>query len=111
MIVSAWKNGGSQESGTTYGLRVGIPNRKEFFRREWRVVSLIFEDAHDPIEVEVTPGFWRKCPELRSKEIKTWLARIEKLTWPKGSPPQFRMEPLTDARFAVYAIGPDEACT
>jgi hypothetical protein len=102
MIVTAWKVGASEEEVSTYGLRIGIPNRDKFFQREWASISLTFHGASNLIQVEMTSGFWRRCPELRSPAIKAWLKQQGLLTWPRGRPPMFRMEQIEGNRFVVY---------
>ena len=50
MQVSAWNDG-----GTTYGLRVGSPNRDKFFNPEWDEIHLEIEGATH--RLSITPTF------------------------------------------------------
>ena len=94
MKASAWSNGNG-----SYGLRVGAPSRTEFFRPEW--IEVLLEIRGQDHRVEITPGFWHPCPELRSPIIRDWLQEHRALDWPKGRPPTVELAPLGDNRFRV----------
>lgn len=97
MEVSAWSSG----SGT-FGIRVGTPNREQYFNRSWTEIKVEIDgDTH---RFSLTSGFWNKCPEFRdtgSEVIQEWLQRHYTIKWPKGYPPRFQLLSLGAARFRL----------
>jgi hypothetical protein len=72
MDVTAWNNG-----GTTFGIRVGAPNRERYFERSWSEVQV--EIDGQAYTFELTAGFWHRCPEFRDRGtpvIREWLERL-----------------------------------
>ena len=97
MRVTAWSNGGS-----TYGIRIGVPNRRAFFDEAWSTIDIEIEGR--PHTFELTGGFKRGCPEVRDRKspvIREWLKRHHTLKWPKGRPPSFELVPLERNRFRL----------
>ena len=94
MQASAWSNGNG-----SYGFRVGAPNRREFFHRQWTEILLEIDGDTHPISI--TPGFRDRCPELRSPIIRDWLQEHRTLSWPSGKPPRVELVPLGDNHFRV----------
>lgn len=92
--VTAWSNG-----GTTYGLRIGKPNRDRFFNRDWN--GIVLEVDGETYRVSITPGFWKECPEIRDPVIREWLRQHRSLKWPKGQPPKAALIPLGGNRFRL----------
>jgi len=99
MIVTVWNNG-----GTGYGIKIDMPDRKKFFKKEWKSVVLELEGVGLPIEVNTDkPSFWHPgCGELISKEIGEWLAKNGLIPWPYRKPPKLRLEPLSNRRFRLF---------
>jgi hypothetical protein len=97
MQASAWNDGGS-----TYGIRVGAPNRDSFFDETWTEIEVEIEgQVH---RFALTSGFWNKCPEFRdsgASVIRDWLNRHHALDWPTGEPPQVELIPLGGNRFRL----------
>jgi hypothetical protein len=97
MWASAWSNGKG-----TYGIRVGFPNRDEFFDERWAEIEVEIDGvAH---RFGLSGGFWHRCPEFRDRGapiIREWLRRHCALTWPKGSPPRVELIPLGGNRFRL----------
>lgn len=97
MEVSAWSNG----SGT-FGVRVGIANRREHFEEDWtRIVVEIDGEDH---EFPLTGGFWRDCPEFRDRGtpvMKKWLQQNRSIDWERGKPPRMELIPLGANRFRL----------
>ena len=107
MIVTAWKNGRHNKTGAGYGFRLKIPDRNTVFKNDWESILLTLDDATEPFEVKITPSFWRRCCELRSKEIGLWLIWLMKkglVNWPKGNPPKFSMETISEKHFTVSPL-------
>lgn len=97
MEVSAWTNG----SGT-YGIRIGFPNRDQFFQPAWSEIEVEIDGQCHLFQL--TEGFWHHCPEFRdsgSVVICDWLQRHRTLDWPKGQPPRFELIPLGGNRFRL----------
>jgi hypothetical protein len=97
MHASAWSNGRG-----TYGIRVGFPNRDEFFREYWTDIEVEIEGVVH--QFGLSDGFWHHCPEFRDKGtpvIREWLRRNRTLEWPKGKPPQVQLTPLDANRFRL----------
>ena len=83
IILTAWRGG-------TFGLRVRLEDRCRF-AGQCKVV-IILPRTHRPsrrLTVNVTPSFWRNCPEFRSAEIGRWLAECRLCQWLAGQPPRF----------------------
>lgn len=97
MEVSAWSSGSS-----TFGIRVGIPNRNQHFHRSWTEIEVEIDGK--PHRFALTPGFWNKCPEFRDAGgtvIRDWLLRHNALEWTAGEPPRFQLLPLGAGRFRL----------
>jgi tetratricopeptide (TPR) repeat protein len=99
MLVTGWR-GGDREN-PTYGMRIRLHDRAKWFRQDWKEVLLYLPDQDSPITVSITPGFWRKCSELRSTAISRFLLRHRLAPWPPRRPPDFELEPLGEARFRL----------
>lgn len=96
MVVTAWNNG-----GTGYGIKVEVNDRDSFFRKEWKSVTLEFEDSAVQVKINLSESFWRKCRELRKKEIRDWLQLHGLAPWDRGNPPPLWLEPLGGQNFLL----------
>jgi hypothetical protein len=97
MKVTVWNSG-----GTTYGFRVGKPNRDAFFQRAWTEIEVELDgQVH---RFNLTRGFWNECAEFRSPIIREWLVRNGLQRWPKGSPPSLELSPLGNAHFRLTRV-------
>lgn len=98
MIVTAWCNGIS-----TYGIRVGIPNRRQYFEENrWTEIQVEMDGIINIFSL--TDGFWKECPEFRDKRkplIKNWLKKYKTLKWPKGVPPKMELIQLEGNQFKL----------
>jgi hypothetical protein len=99
--ATGWSNGHPLPTGAGYGLKVSQLDRDRHFRHEWTGVTLALEGRGRPIEVGLSPSFWRGCSELRSAEIGRWLMANRLAPWPKGVPPRVRVEPLGGSEFRI----------
>lgn len=102
--ASAWNNGQHHGSGAGYGLKIGAQNRDLFFHRGWGAVTLHLEGYDKPVIVDLAPSFWRKCSELRSKDIGDWLIQKGQVPWDKGNPPRFRITQKGERAFDVASF-------
>lgn len=94
MDARAWSNGGS-----TYGIRVGVPNVRKYFRKNWKIVRVNIDgEVH---EFKLTKSFWSTCPEFRGKAVKRWLRKHRLISWPKGRPPRLKLVPLGSNKFRL----------
>ena len=99
MRASAWNDGKS-----TYGIRVGKPNRDKYFNSDWETIEVELDGRFHTFNL--TPSFWRDCPEFRDRGrpiIREWLRRHHSLRWPRGQPPRFELVPLGGGRFRLLS--------
>ena len=98
MIVTAWTNG-----STGYGFKIAIPDRDEYFSRQWERVYLHLPGGGEPFAVNVAKAsFWNgTCRELIHRNIRAWLVAGHYVPWPKGHPPKFELDPLHDNNFRI----------
>ena len=83
IILTAWRGG-------TFGLRVRKADRCRFAgRREVVIVLPRIRQPSRQLTVDITPSFWRTCPEFRSADIGRWLTERRLCPWPFGQPPRF----------------------
>lgn len=97
MEATAWKGGGN-----TYGIRVGYPNRREYFDPSWTEIEVEIDGRGH--HFNLTPGFWNHCPEFRDRGVPViceWLRRHHTIAWSRGNPPRFELVPLGNGRFRV----------
>ncbi len=89
-------------SGAQYGIRVGAANRDRFFDIGW---SHIYVEMDGQVQrFELTPGFWRNCPEFResgNSAIGDWLKKFKSLKWPYRKPPVMSLIQLRDNTFRL----------
>jgi hypothetical protein len=100
MQASAWSNGRD-----TYGIRVGVPNRDEFFEKSWTEIEVEIDGQFHCFAL--TAGFWHHCPEFRDSGapvIRDWLRRHRSLTWPPRQPPKAQLVPLGNRRFRLLPL-------
>jgi hypothetical protein len=102
MQVSGWRNGASKHS--TYGIRVGKPNREAYFDPSWSTIQVDIEGTWH--EFELTNGFWNDCPEFRGRAIRQWLERNHLLSWSRQKPPRAHLLPVDSNRFRLI-LNPD----
>ena len=94
MKATGWTNGQG-----TYGIRVGIPNRKRYFDPRWTTIELEIDGQWHVCQL--TPGFWRRCPEIRHPAIRAWLQRKGLIPWLAGQPPEVELTPIHENRFGL----------
>jgi hypothetical protein len=100
MKVTACKSGHFSSSLATFGIRIGIENRQQYFRPEWK--SIILEISENSvIEPYLTPGFWRKSPDIRHPAFRKWFAEQGLIPWHDGAPPDFELVPISENRFRL----------
>lgn len=100
MECSAWKNGNI--SSPTYGIRVGISNRDLYFNVNWNIIEVEIDGIN--YKFELTPGFWKDCPEFRDKGsivIQEWLKKNHTLSWPYRQPPHMHLIPVNGNQFRL----------
>ncbi|GAB4045772.1 hypothetical protein [Spirosoma litoris] len=108
MIWTAWKNGKHHSPGVSYGFKLKVQDRDQFFSRDWETITLIlpsqFQDATVTVNVNKS-SFWNDtCRELISQEIGKWLIDKNYAPWQKGKPPQFNVDLVGDRQFRVINI-------
>lgn len=92
MLVTAWNNGSSRQTGSGYGLKVRLEDRDKEFRHEWNSVLIMLPNGKK-VTVNINKdSFWgRACRELISKDIGAWLIENGFAPWAKGHPPKFSL--------------------
>jgi hypothetical protein len=98
MDATVWAGTGKKQ----LGIRVGAINRERFFSKSWKQV--VVEMDGQLRNFNLSPGFWKDCPEFRDGPdgyIKAWLHKHVLLEWPKGHPPHVVLEPLGGSLFRL----------
>ena len=103
-VATAWNNG---RAG--YGLKIRLSDRKRFFDRKWKTVTLSSNPSNgkllaDRVNVEKRSFWSNECGELISKDIRNWLRDQGLVPWTKGNPPKFRLTPTDSGTFDVARI-------
>ena len=70
MRVKAWSNGSATATGSGYGVNLTKRDRDQHFDRGWSDVTV--QTHGSSAEVNLSPAFWRDCPELRSAHKRHW---------------------------------------
>jgi hypothetical protein len=97
--ATVWAGTGKKQ----FGIRVGAQNRSLYFSQTWR--EIVVEMDGQPYHFDLSPGFWKDCPEFRDRgeaSIKAWLGRHTLLDWPKGRPPLLTLDPVGGNRFRLF---------
>lgn len=105
MIVTAWNNG-----KTGYGIKVKVNDRDKFFKKEWKSVTLVFENSPAQAQVNIAKkSFWSPgCRELIKKEIGEWLQNNGLVSWAKDNPPKLWLESLGNQHFLLRRLTPND---
>lgn len=99
MKAVGWSNGSPTESGGGYGVSVSTVDRDRYFRQEW--TEVVVRIGRGEVSVKLSPAFWRRCSELRAKEIGRYLLDAGLAPWPKGYPPVLELVPLAENSFTL----------
>lgn len=99
MKVSVWSNGNPNYSrGSGLGIREGIRDRYHFDGLDNPITIKLDEQT---VEVNLTSGFWRACPEIRHPAIGMWLVKNNLHIWEKGKPHQLNLLPIDAGTFEL----------
>jgi hypothetical protein len=100
LIVAGWNNGSpDNKTGAGYGVRLSPSDRDNYFQKNWKTVTVFFDGAS--VDCNLSDAFWAKCPELRSSKIGKWMLNNKLAPWPKGKPPQLRLDPIGNRQFRL----------
>lgn len=87
-VVTGWR------WGRTWGLRVRKEGHSMFqqYRRRLDQEALVVDlpGTSALLRVQLSPLFWRSCPEVRAAEIGRWMCSRGDAPWPRGKPPKYR---------------------
>jgi hypothetical protein len=97
--VSSWNDGKHNPNGNGYGIRVEKKGR-EYFNKNDSIIKLSIENA-EFINIKITDGFWKNCPEFRDKRIGEWLIENKFAPWKKGNTPKFSLSILKNNQFLL----------
>ena len=86
-----------------YSIRVGSSNAAIYFQKDWQTVEVEIDGKFYTFPISKT--FWTTCPELRSRELKSWFLRHGLAPWPRRKPPQLILTPLGSNRFRLSIPG------
>jgi hypothetical protein len=101
MVVTGWNDGSpNNTTGSGYGIRISHKDRDRYFTQEWPSVTIELE-GESVTEANLTPSFWRRCTELRGREIGRFLLEHRLAPWPKRKPPRLKLEPVGSRRFRL----------
>lgn len=91
--ASAWNNGNpNKNTGSGYGLRIDASFASIVFNSTWKTIVLHFQGQNKPITVNISPSAQSGgCPELRSKDIGSWLIANNNHQWNNNQPPRFTL--------------------
>lgn len=104
MIVSGWNNGSPDDrTGTGYGIRITAQDQEKYFKKSWSLVTIEF-GSEDLVNIRLSDSFWRRCSELRNQKIGRWMINNRLAPWPKGSPPNLKLEPIAEAKFRLNPL-------
>lgn len=104
MIVGGWHNGkANNTTGGGYAIRIRPEDRDNYFRKRWSSVAVEL-DTGEVVDARLSPSFWRKCRQLRGRELGKWMLDHGLAPWPKGKPPKFKLEPIGDRRFRLSRL-------
>lgn len=99
IIVKTWSNGKANEkTGSGYGLRIGKKNRDKYFSDNVEY-SLIIDNKK--IKINITPGFYKECPEIRDKKIGMFLIKNKLHKWKSGNTNSLNMIKVDDKTFEI----------
>ncbi|NOX20122.1 MAG: hypothetical protein GXO99_02510 [Nitrospirae bacterium] len=104
MKVKGWNNGSPNTiTGAGYGIRINKKeDRDRYFQKTWKEVIIILDDKK--IKINLSQSFWKKCKELRKKEIGRWMLEKGIAPWSKGNPPELELIPEEDNRFLLKLV-------
>jgi hypothetical protein len=55
----------------------------------------------DSVDIRLSDSFWRRCSELRNAKIGKWMIKNRLAPWPKGSPPNLKLEAVAEGQFSL----------
>jgi len=101
--VTVWNNGTFSKNGASYGLKISIADRDNYFKKSNKTAVLHLPGKTETISVNTgKSSFWSPiCRELISKDIGQWLIANNLGKWPKGSPPKLTMISLGNDEFRL----------
>jgi hypothetical protein len=104
MVVTGWNNGSpNHKSGAGYGIRITRQDQERYFKKSWSSITIEFESG-DSVDIRLSNSFWRRCSELRNAKIGKWMINNRLAPWPKGSPPNLKLEPIAEGKFSLNLL-------
>ena len=91
MEVKVWTNGKPNcETGAGLGVRISREDRDSNFSQSQPNIRLLVDE--EVIVLELMPSFWRKCHEIRHRQIGKWIVCHGLHKAPKGHPNKLLLE-------------------
>lgn len=101
MVVTGWNNGSpNNKTGAGYGIRITRQDQERYFKKSWSSITIELENG-DSVEIRLSDSFWKRCSELRNAKIGKWMIYNRLAPWPKGSPPNLKLEPIAERKFRL----------
>ena len=91
--LTGWKSG-TREAPGALGFGVKLMDRNKLFKGLSEVVLELplCNGEVQPLNIELSPSFWRTCSEIRSQSIGNWMKKRGDCPWPFRDPPKYQAE-------------------
>ncbi|MCE1246757.1 MAG: hypothetical protein LWY06_08945 [Firmicutes bacterium] len=84
-------------------------NKSDLQKFNWLIFESVYPQKiaknqkidNNILDIEIRDSFWKKCPEIRNKEIGIWFKENNKLTWKKGKPHEFNLTYDTNKKLYI----------
>ena len=97
--VNRWRNSiQNDKSGVGYGIR--IPISKYSLLENWQ--TIIISDTEEILE-RANRSFTKKCPEIRSKLIGSYMIRNKLIGWQKRKTAKLKLEIIGNNVFRLFS--------
>ncbi|WP_299666059.1 hypothetical protein [uncultured Polaribacter sp.] len=98
--VSAWNSGNLNYRSKSFGIRLKLKDRNLCFNETPKNVLLSIE-GNDFFTVNLTQGFWNKCPEFKHLEIGLCFFENGMISWEKENPPKFNLTKIDENKYLL----------
>lgn len=101
--TTVWSSGKPNNiTGAGFGIRIPKEIKENIFSEQWSHV--LIKTSKSSFKVDITPGFWNKCNELRNPKIGLWLIENNLNHWKTGFPSKVGVEYLGNQDFRLTVI-------
>jgi len=107
MIWTAWKSGKGFSANQSFGFKVSVADRDEYFHRsnDKAFIELPVKEGFRTIECTTDKdSFWNStCRELINREVGAWFLQNQFIPWANRKPVKFQVKWLGENRFRVLS--------